>query len=191
MTSICECRFTEAPASCLIRGESVQLVAANHVQDHADVRVLAFGSERIVKGFAFVTSENASIPYGDRIKWSLLVNEVRPDDERCGWILVFGNLKGLIVDSVKRALTVVDLFRSKDDDQGFYYLQVTEFDESMLVEYEGGLLLITKGEVVWHNEKLWNDKVRGVTTNAIVVDGLASDGEDCEYEIDIVTGARR
>lgn len=191
MTLVQECRFAETPASCEVGDDLVQFVAANQVQDHADVRVSAFGVEKIVEGLAFVTSGNGSASVVDGNRPSLWINEIRPNDESFEWLLIFGNLKGLIIDSAKKSIVVIDLFRSRDDDQGFYYFHATNFDSSVLVEYEGGLFLISKGEVVWHVEKLWNDRVQGVEKNSIAVDGLDSDGEECMYEIDLLTGERR
>jgi len=189
MTAISECRFSNVATSLSFGANRVRLAAADRIKDHADVRVTAFDCEKLVEDFAFITSSG---DYENKEpQWTLWVNVVRPDEKLGEWVLILGSLKGMLVDFSTKTILPFELFRSKEDDQGFYRTNITDSEGSILVDYEGGLILVEGGKIVWHIEKLWNDQLRCIVNGSIVIDGLDENGDDCTYEIDRMTGEKR
>ncbi|KAB8172338.1 hypothetical protein FKV24_014940 [Lysobacter maris] len=114
-----------------------------------DIIFVAADKEIDVKEFAglrFDSSSGGMMPFVETGSWR-------------GLLLVVG-VRELLVFSVSSPANVeiLRLYRSLDDDSGFYSGLMVEVGDVLFFIYEGGVVAIhSTGSVLWHRQKFWDD----------------------------------
>lgn len=168
--------------------ESVRIDLVGPVREHGTIKLSACGFERTIDSFAFITCrEITGVPSFRANALLTGVTQLKPVEY---WILLLGTLRAVLIDVADQTIyEPFPLFRSPDDDQGFYSTQVYQAGESVVVEYEGGLIMIAQSRVVWHRAKKWNDLINSIDTQTIYLQGDAEEQGEALQQIDLRTGA--
>jgi hypothetical protein len=185
MTEFRSIQFGSTPIEISHRGLSVSVRTREEIRDHGTVEIASSGVSCVVDDFSFVTAFG---PAGRRSDNSPLASLriILPDS---GWMALLGTLRLVVVNDASRTIVApVQLYRTRDDDQGFYREKVHDCDRGVVVEYEGGLLLIRFGNVEWHIAKSWNETVSRVSTERIDIRGEDETGSIVSREISTQTG---
>lgn len=169
--------------------DSVRLETAGPVQDHGAVKISAWGIEKTIKLFSFITCRGVAGAHQARSPGNALLSGFIRSNQVEHWILLLGTLKAILIDVA--AETVYEpllLFRSIEDDQGFYSSQVHLAGDCVVIEYEGGIFLISQSRIVWHQEKLWDHSVQSIDTQTIYLMGDSRGESEASQRIDLQTG---
>lgn len=167
--------------------ESVRIDLVGPGREHGTIKLSACGFERTIDSFAFITCREITGEHPFRANALLTgVTQLNPVEH---WILLLGTLRAVLIDVAGQTIhEPFPLFRSPDDDQGFYSNQVYQAGESVVVEYEGGLVMVTQSRVVWHRAKKWNDLIESIDTQTIYLQGDAGEQGEALQQIDLQTG---
>lgn len=167
--------------------DSIRIDLVGPVQEHGTIRISTSGFERTIDSFAFITCREIT---GEALfRGNALLNGVIQLNPVEHWILLLGTLRAVLIDVAGQTIHgPFPLFRSPDDDQGFYSTQVYQAGESVVVEYEGGLIMVTQSQVVWHRAKNWNDLIESIDTQTIYLQGDAGEQGEALQQIDLQTG---
>lgn len=92
----------------------------------------------------------------------------------------------LVLGADGRVRTIA-LFRSRDEDGGFYTVDVLEVPDGLMMVYESGVCLIDEeGNPRWHLRKCWDDVLVSVDD----AEARFLEGYDAAFSIDLRTGQR-
>lgn len=161
--------------------ESLKASAERNKGDQPANLILKFeGGELIEQGFA-------GLRFDDNFKQLMPLVEIGQWKDL---ILVMGVKRWLIFKSdPPKPLRTIDLYRKRDEDTGFYRVTFNVCEQLLLAVYEGGVLAMsTKGDVLWHRKKHWDDELLQIEGKRLVF--LSEAGErfalNCENGNDMV-----
>jgi hypothetical protein len=167
--------------------DSVRIDLVGPVREHGTIKICDSEFERVIDSFAFITCRKITGEAPFRANALLTgVTQLNPVEH---WILLLGTWRAVLIDVAGQTIhEPFPLFRSPDEDQGFYSTRVYQADESVVVEYEGGLIMVAQSRVVWHRAKKWNDLIESIDTQTIYLQGDAGEQGEALQQIDLQTG---
>lgn len=185
MTEFRSIQFGSNPIRITHRGLSVSVRATGEIREHGTVEISALGARCVIDDISFVTAFGPAGRHSDNSPFASL-RIIHPNSD---WMALLGTLRLVVVNGASRTIGApVQLYRTRDDDQGFYQEKVHDCDQAAVVEYEGGLLLIRSGNVEWHIAKSWNETVSRVSTERIDILSEDETGAIVSREISTQTG---
>ena len=179
--------FDEHGAKMAIGSETVAFSATASIEEFAAVSITAFDTQKTFADFAFATAKQLSW-HGPHV--CARIEVLLPNAANSKWIAVFCCTSVAMIDLVaRRVADAFPLHRSREDDQGFYRLTAHQLESGVLVEYEGGILLMYSGQIAWHHAKMWNDYVDRVDHEFVYISGERPTGPDHHWKLALSNGA--
>lgn len=170
--------------------ESVELTyPPNKTGRSVDVTVIALGKEFFFPLFAQCRLEKDNLP-GEASFRPLIYSIV--SDGFYPVIILFGLLSVLLIDIRKQFCgKLVDLFRTYDDDSGFYGMQFEKLSDGFLIIYESGVMRLKKnGEVLWHTPIYWDDIYKGIHNDCLVLSSEYGEFAPDDWGISLADGKK-
>lgn len=168
-------------------GDTIFLETVGAVSEHGTVRISAFGIEKIIDSFSFITCRSPTGEYFS--SGNALLNCLRYEDGSGKWILLSGTTKAVLINISEQTIDdPFTLYRSENDDQGFYSFEAHEFHDQVIVIYESGYFKIEESKISWHKQKQWNAITKSIESDSLNLFLEREDGTQVIKKIDTQTG---
>ncbi|MGN7919884.1 hypothetical protein [Lysobacter sp. 22409] len=123
------------------------------------------------------------------LQFSTETRQMMPSVESVQWdhLLIITGLRRCLLFKISPAHTInnIELFRSENDDTGFYKIEFKQCGQFLLCVYEGGVFAVSAdGKMAWHKQKPWDDEL--ISTDSDRITFLMEGGET--YALDLSTG---
>lgn len=142
-------------------GNSLFAIAhINKGERPADIAFTFNGQQWVEKNFSepqFSAETQQMMPSLESVQW--------------GRLLVVAGLRSclLLKSSPLHTIGRIELFRTKNDDTGFYKIEFKQLGQFLLCVYEGGIFTICEdGSMAWHKQKPWDDELISADSERVV-----------------------